>query len=54
MPRGRVAKAFRMIEDRDAYVFGFHFAVIVDPVGPLAPDGFLAFRAERIHHAARR
>src|SRR6266849_3925510 len=49
MPGGRMTEAFRVVEYRDAYVFAFHFAVIIHPVGPLTPDGFLAFRAERIY-----
>src|SRR5437879_654 len=38
VPRSRVARVARMIEDRDAHGLALHRAVIINPLGVLAPS----------------
>src|SRR5271167_1902617 len=54
VPVSRVTQVLGVVKDGDADFLPRYIPVKVHPVRTLAPDGFLAHRTFRVHHAARR
>ena len=54
VPVGWMAQVLGMIKNGDANVLAGYVAIVIHPIRAFAPDGFLAHRTLRIHHAAWR
>src|SRR5579862_4448227 len=52
MPIGGITRIRGSVKNRDTYRLAIHRAVVVDPLGALAPDAFLGRRSLSIDHAA--